>query len=108
MVGLASLLFYGYWAPPYTALLLASIAVNYYSVAQFLNRAVWRWPVIEELLLWPCYQLGVLAYFKYANFFIDTVNVATSASIPLLNVVLPIGISFSPSLKSRIWRTCMR
>src|SRR5262245_41092079 len=44
-------------------------------------------------------NLGVLGYFKYANFFLESLNKAlidagASKSIPLLNVILPIGISF--------------
>ena len=39
-------------------------------------------------------SFGFLGYFKYANFFIRNFNGATGLSIPLLNVVLPIGISF--------------
>ena len=39
-------------------------------------------------------SLGLLGYFKYANFFITNVNAVTGMSILLLKVVLPIGISF--------------
>ncbi|MEZ5529346.1 MAG: MBOAT family O-acyltransferase [Porticoccaceae bacterium] len=44
-------------------------------------------------------SLGILAYFKYANFFIDSMNVLLSGfgvegQLPLLNVLLPVGISF--------------
>ena len=39
-------------------------------------------------------DLGLLAYFKYVDFFIENINKAFSSSIPLLNVALPIGISF--------------
>ncbi len=36
----------------------------------------------------------MLGYFKYADFFIRNVNAATGCSISLLNITLPIGISF--------------
>jgi alginate O-acetyltransferase complex protein AlgI len=39
-------------------------------------------------------NLGALAYFKYADFFIGNLNVMAGANLPLLGVVLPIGISF--------------
>ena len=39
-------------------------------------------------------SLLMLGYFKYADFFIRNVNAATGCSIPLLNITLPIGISF--------------
>ncbi len=39
-------------------------------------------------------SLGLLGYFKYANFFIRNIRAAAGISLPLLNVALPIGISF--------------
>ncbi len=39
-------------------------------------------------------NLGLLGYFKYSNFFIENINSLVGAQIPLLNVSLPIGISF--------------
>ena len=39
-------------------------------------------------------SLLMLGYFKYADFFIRNVNAVTGCSIPLLNITLPIGISF--------------
>ncbi len=39
-------------------------------------------------------SLGLLAYCKYADFFIENFNAVTGLSVPLLNVALPIGISF--------------
>ena len=39
-------------------------------------------------------SLLMLGYFKYADFFIRNVNAATGCSISLLNITLPIGISF--------------
>ena len=41
-----------------------------------------------------CLSLGLLGYCKYADFFISSLNAVTGASIKLLHVVLPIGISF--------------
>jgi D-alanyl-lipoteichoic acid acyltransferase DltB (MBOAT superfamily) len=38
--------------------------------------------------------LALLAYFKYADFFIESVNSVTLTEWPLLNVILPVGISF--------------
>ncbi len=39
-------------------------------------------------------NLGILGFFKYADFFIANINVVTGLSIPLLTIALPIGISF--------------
>ena len=41
-----------------------------------------------------CLNLGVLAFFKYSNFFLSNVEAFTGLSIPLLKIALPIGISF--------------
>ncbi len=39
-------------------------------------------------------SLGILGYYKYADFFIENFNALTGMSVPLLRIVLPIGISF--------------
>ncbi len=39
-------------------------------------------------------SLGILGYYKYADFFIENFNELTGMSVPLLRIVLPIGISF--------------
>lgn len=96
---MASVFFYGYWMPEYTALLLASIAGNFWigrRIALAAEQAdsrgqthARRWVatgVAANLLL--------LGYFKYANFFIDNLNVALGAQWDIGRVLLPIGISF--------------
>lgn len=40
------------------------------------------------------FNIGLLAYFKYADFFIENFNYVASTNFLLLNVVLPLGISF--------------
>jgi D-alanyl-lipoteichoic acid acyltransferase DltB (MBOAT superfamily) len=39
-------------------------------------------------------NLGILGYFKYTNFFINNINSAFSASIPIQDIFLPVGVSF--------------
>ncbi len=46
------------------------------------------------LVLSIIYNLGLLVYFKYTNFFIATANEAFGAGFNPLNVILPVGISF--------------
>ena len=41
-----------------------------------------------------CFNLGLLAYFKYADMLIGLANALTGAGLPLLEIALPIGISF--------------
>lgn len=46
------------------------------------------------MILAVVYDLGLLGYFKYADFFIENVNGLLGTQLPLLHVALPIGISF--------------
>lgn len=94
-LGLASLVFYGYWNPRFVLLLLASIAFNYFS-GYAISRHRARSPHRSKALLTFAVlcNLALLAYFKYANFFIQTAGMLAGQSIPLVNVVLPLGISF--------------
>ncbi len=39
-------------------------------------------------------NLGILGFFKYADFIIDNINLIPAVSIPLLGISLPIGVSF--------------
>lgn len=76
-------------------LLLILISVTDYGIGHFLyrstSRKVKRWLVVLSLTV----DLGILAYFKYTNFFIDTVNhFRTGDPLAFQNIFLPIGISF--------------
>lgn len=87
---LASLFFYGSWNYKYIFLILSSLLVNFYvgkaiSCLQFKKFFIWIGIV---------FNVALLGYFKYTDFFIQTVNDLTSYSIPLQNIVLPVGISF--------------
>ena len=99
-LALASLFFYAWWDVRYLPLLLASICVNY-GAGRLLGAstgAARKRVLVAALAL----NLGLLAYYKYANFFIDSVNAvavaagADAASLPWhgLDIILPIGISF--------------
>lgn len=50
----------------------------------------------KKLALWVSLaeNIGLLAYFKYTDFFIENINFITGSSIPYKNILLPIGISF--------------
>ena len=84
----ASLVFYGYWNVVYIPLLIASIVFNYaLGVRLTANRskALLTAGMTANLLL--------LAYFKYAGFFVVNLN-TLGAGLTLPNVILPLGISF--------------
>jgi D-alanyl-lipoteichoic acid acyltransferase DltB (MBOAT superfamily) len=88
----ASMVFYAWWSPSFLLLLIASMLANYY-LGYAIQRAEGR---TRKLLfiIGLAGNLALLAYFKYADFFIDTLNNVTRADLPLLHVILPLGISF--------------
>ena len=90
---LASLVFYGWGEPSYVFLMMASIGMGYVFgilIEKFRGTTWSKVCMIISIVI----SFGFLGYFKYANFFIANFNAATGLSLPLLNVVLPIGISF--------------
>ena len=89
----ASLFFYAWWNPVYLWLLLGTLLVNF-TLGRLVapERALPRRRLL--LVLGIIFNLGLLGYFKYANFFVDTVSRATGTGWTLESVVLPLGISF--------------
>src|SRR5919201_6860716 len=87
---LASYVFYGWWDWRFVFLLGASTVVNH-----VLAVAIYRARVLRRVLLGLAlaFDLGLLAYFKYANFFLTSVDNVVGTSW-IANVVLPVGISF--------------
>jgi alginate O-acetyltransferase complex protein AlgI len=87
---LGSLVFYG-WDDPWRLipLILVSIAFNFV-VGRGLSRKQSGW----LLFLGVTGNLLLLGYFKYATFLVDTVAALSGRSLPNLDIVLPIGISF--------------
>ncbi|MBU1358292.1 MAG: MBOAT family protein [Gammaproteobacteria bacterium] len=98
-LALASLFFYGWWSVKAMPLLLGSICFNYWA-GLYLTPAPNRTDRGRKRLLIAVLaaNLGVLAVFKYANFFVGNVNEALAAAgmapIEMLHIALPIGISF--------------
>ncbi|MBQ6795183.1 MAG: MBOAT family protein [Clostridia bacterium] len=90
---ISSLVFYGWGEPRYVFLMMATILIGYVFgllVERFRKKASAKVLTALSAVLF----LGVLGYFKYANFFIENINRLTGFSMPFLNVVMPIGISF--------------
>ena len=90
----SSLLFYAWGEPRFCVFMLLSIAQGYvFGRLIERNRKHTR---RSKLFLTAsvCLSLGLLGYCKYADFFISSLNAVTGASIKLLHVALPIGISF--------------
>lgn len=95
-LALVSIFFYGYWSPRYVILLMASIAVNFTAGHAILRcRSALRLEQAQTILVVALVaNLGALGYFKYANFFVNSINSVAHVDISLAQIVLPIGISF--------------
>jgi alginate O-acetyltransferase complex protein AlgI len=91
----ASFVFYAYWLPAYTALLAASIVFNYI-LGDLISYCDASRPSIRKGLLYGAIaaDLAVLGYYKYANFFLGTLEQLYGRPLGALNIILPIGISF--------------
>ena len=90
----ASLFFYGWWNPAYLSLLLFSVLFNY-SVGVSLSNASGRKILSKTILtIGVSVNLVILGYFKYANFFVDNLNVLSGTNLILNEVILPLAISF--------------
>ena len=88
---IASLFFYGWGEPKLLALMVFTI-VLFYICGLAIARSEKRkklWLGISVVI-----SLLLLGLFKYADFFISSVNAATGLSLPLLKLALPVGISF--------------
>jgi D-alanyl-lipoteichoic acid acyltransferase DltB (MBOAT superfamily) len=94
-LALGSLFFYAWWNPTYVALLLGSIGFNY-TVGRALAQGAGVGSNRRKrlLVLGITADLALLAYYKYANFFVDTVNTTLGSSYALADILLPLGISF--------------
>lgn len=90
-LALASLFFYGYWDGRYLPLLLASILFNYWCGMRIgaAGARRKRW-----LVFGLAANLSLLAYYKYANFFLASLNQMAGAQLQGWEIILPIGISF--------------
>ena len=85
-----SLLFYGYGEPIYVLLMILSIIVNYFIVLWMdKSSKPKKWLIIDLV-----FNLGLLFFFKYTNFFLDNINNLFNFNIKFLSISLPIGISF--------------
>ena len=87
----ASLFFYGWGEPKYIMVMLGSVLFNYFLALFLAKSSSSRIPL---LVLSVAGNLGILGFFKYTDFLIDTVNGVLGGGLSPLNIALPIGISF--------------
>lgn len=91
-----SLAFYSWGEPVYVSIMLFSTIFDYgngLAIEKCLSSGRKR-AARAVLLLSVAGNLGILGFFKYSNFFIEIINAAGGTDFPLLELSLPIGISF--------------
>jgi D-alanyl-lipoteichoic acid acyltransferase DltB (MBOAT superfamily) len=88
----ASCAFYMYFVPIYIVILFGTIIVDY--AAGILIEQAEGARRKAFLVMSIITNVGVLAVFKYYNFFIENINYGFHSYIPLLRILLPIGLSF--------------
>jgi alginate O-acetyltransferase complex protein AlgI len=95
-LGGASLFFYGYWNWRFVPLLIGSVVFNY-GMGILLMRGDNQISSRRRLFI-VIFAVGVnlaaLAYFKYANFLVDNLNLALPHPLVISAIILPLGISF--------------
>ena len=92
-----SLVFYGWSEPKYVLLMVITIAADYvfgWLVGNY--RAAGRMRAAKTaLILSLVFNLGILGFFKYYDFVVSNLRLIPGMSwLPVLNIGLPIGISF--------------
>lgn len=93
---LFSLFFYAWGEPKYVFLMLFSITMDF-TIGRIIERCQkegHKKRAKAALLVSVVVNLGILAFFKYADFIVESINGLLGTAIPLPGIPLPIGISF--------------
>jgi alginate O-acetyltransferase complex protein AlgI len=93
----SSLFFYSWWNVAYLPIILASMIFNYVigrSLNKTCNNKGKGFSRKAILIFGVVLNLSLLGYFKYADFFIENINIAFSVNAESLNLLLPLAISF--------------
>ena len=94
---ISSLIFYAWGEPVYVFLMLLSIIVGYLTgiLLEKSKKESWRNVTPGRILACSVFLfVAIFIYFKYTDFFIANINSVAGSKISLLNIALPIGISF--------------
>lgn len=91
---IVSLVFYAWGEPKYVFLMIFSILVNYVFGRLMDKHRENKKRLKLMLVLSVVIDIGLLSVFKYTDFIITNVNAIFGANFDLLNIALPIGISF--------------
>lgn len=90
-----SIIFYALGEPKFVFVMMISIVINYL-LALLIEQYGMKYKLIKKLflILALVLNIGLLFYYKYYNFTIENINLIFKTSIPVMEIVLPIGISF--------------
>lgn len=86
-----SLWFYGYYNPMYLIIIVVSVLCNF-GLYSWMKKDLRHRKAV--MILGVILNLAALGYFKYTDFFIENINGIFRTDIGLLNIALPLGISF--------------
>lgn len=91
---MCSLYFYGYFNKIYILIILISIVFNY--ICSFYMDIYKNIVIKRKILLFIAliFNIGLLGYYKYFNFFIENINMLFGSNLFITKIVLPLGISF--------------
>ena len=83
---LASYFFYGYWDWRFSFLLLFITISSYFTAKYKDKKGIYILGIIIPLI--------ALGFFKYFNFFLESISSIIGHDLGVLNIILPVGISF--------------
>ena len=89
-----SLIFYSWGEPRYFLLMIASIFVDYFISINIEKNNKNKKMKILLLAISIIFNVGILFFFKYINFFIENINSIFNMSLNNVKITLPLGISF--------------
>lgn len=87
----SSIVFYGYWNVSYVPLILISVVVNF-----TIGKGIHLFRAQRKIILTIgiLFNVALLGYYKYYDFFISSINTFFATNLTLLNLALPLAISF--------------
>ena len=88
-----SLFFYGYITPKYIPVITVSIICNYF-LSLLISKPKSATKRKAILIIGIVFNLALLGYFKYTDFFIKNINTVFRSNLSFLKIALPLGISF--------------
>ena len=88
---IASLFFYGWFNIKYLPIIIISILINF-----VIGKCIKKEDKHKKIyfIIGSIFNVGLLCYFKYYDFFVENVNILFKTNWTLKHLLLPLGISF--------------